>query len=248
MIRNLVSNLSIMGYARVLHTGHGVSEQARSRQRDFVELFLFYGLILLVLWTPGSWQPLLWGVALSSMLAVTYFKFDGPQSIGLGKVNLRQSIWIAGAALAAASIAVLLAVRLNTLQLPVDPAWFFMHYGAYVIWAFVQQLGLQCFFLPRLSRLLPDGISAAAMAAVLFAGAHLPSPILMLATLVWGFVACLLFLRYRDVYSLAIAHAILGITIGITIPGAVDHNMRVGLRYVTYMQPPAAPHSLPQPQ
>jgi Type II CAAX prenyl endopeptidase Rce1-like len=248
MIGNPVSNPSIMGYARVFQFGHRVSENARSRQRDLAELFLTYGLILLVLWTPGPWQPLLWGVALSSMLAITYLKFDGPRSMGLGKVNLRRSIWVAGAALAMASIAVLLAVRFHSLQLPVDRVWFFKHYGAYVIWAFVQQLGLQCFFLPRLSRLLPDRISAAAMAAVLFAGAHLPSPILMLATLVWGFVACLLFLRYRDVYSLAIAHAILGIAIGITIPGALDHNMRVGLRYLTYMQQPAARATSPQPQ
>jgi hypothetical protein len=197
---------------------------------------------------PGPWQPLLWGVALFSMLAITYLKFEGLEPMGLGKVNLRQSIWIAGAALAIASISVLLAVRLHTLQLPVDRVWFVRHYGAYVVWALVQQVGLQCFFFSRLLRLLPDEISAAAMAAVLFAGAHLPSPILMLATLVLGFVACMLFLRYRDVYSLAIAHAILGIAIGITIPGAVDHNMRVGLRYLTYMHPPAARASSPQPQ
>ena len=31
-----------------------------------------------------------------------------------------------------------------------------------------------------------------------------------------------------------IAHAILGITVAITIPGPVVHNMRVGLGYVTY--------------
>jgi len=48
------------------------------------------------------------------------------------------------------------------------------------------------------------------------------------------FLACLLFLRYRNLYPLAMAHAILGITIAITIPGAVDHNMRVGLGYLHY--------------
>jgi hypothetical protein len=31
-----------------------------------------------------------------------------------------------------------------------------------------------------------------------------------------------------------IAHAILGITVAITVPGPVDHNMRVGLGYLTY--------------
>jgi hypothetical protein len=182
------------------------------------------------------------------MLAITYLKFEGLEPMGLHKVNLRQSLWFASVALAMASIAVILAVRLHTLQLPADRVWLVRHYGAYAVWALIQQVGLQCFFFSRLLRLLPGGISAAAMTAVLFAGAHLPSPILMLATLIWGFAACLLFLRYRNVYSLAIAHAILGITIGITIPGAVDHNMRVGIRYLTYMQPPVAQVNSPQPQ
>lgn len=237
-----------MEYARTLQSANGVSENARRRQRDFAELFLIYGLILLVLWTPNNWQPLLWAVALSSMLGITYLKFEGLEPMGLRKVNLRQSLWFAGVALAMASIAVILAVKLHTLNLPADRGWLVRHYGAYAVWALIQQVGLQCFFFSRLLRLLPGGISAAAMAAVLFAGAHLPSPILMLVTLVWGFAACLLFLRYRDVYSLAVAHAILGITIGITIPGAVDHNMRVGIRYLTYMQPPIAQVNSPQPQ
>jgi membrane protease YdiL (CAAX protease family) len=73
-----------------------------------------------------------------------------------------------------------------------------------------------------------------AVAATIFAAAHLPSPILTPITLIWGLAACLLFLRYRNLYPLAMAHALLGITIGIAIPGPVDHNMRVGLGYLTY--------------
>jgi hypothetical protein len=72
------------------------------------------------------------------------------------------------------------------------------------------------------------------MAAGIFSIAHLPSPILTPITLIWGFAACLIFLRYRNLYPLAMAHAILGISIAITIPGHVDHNMRVGLGYLTY--------------
>jgi membrane protease YdiL (CAAX protease family) len=98
----------------------------------------------------------------------------------------------------------------------------------------VQQFLLQCFFLSRLRRLLPGARCAAAVAAVIFAFAHLPSPILVSVTLLWGFAACLLFLRYCNLYTLAIAHAILGITIAITVPGPVTHNMRVGLGYLTY--------------
>ena len=79
-------------------------------------------------------------------------------------------------------------------------------------------------------------------AAVLFSAAHVPNPFLMPATLLWGFASCLLFLRYRNLYPLMMAHAILGITVAITIPGPVVHNMRVGLGYLTYRSHMHAPH------
>ena len=81
---------------------------------------------------------------------------------------------------------------------------------------------------------MPGPIAAALASAGLFALAHLPNPILAPVTLLWGFVACLLFLRYRNLYTLGMAHAVFGITIAICIPGPVIHNMRVGLGYLTY--------------
>ena len=75
---------------------------------------------------------------------------------------------------------------------------------------------------------------AALTAATLFAAAHVPNPVLMPVDVALGPAACLLFLRYRNIYPLMMAHAILGITVAMTIPGPVDHNMRVGLGYLTY--------------
>ena len=72
------------------------------------------------------------------------------------------------------------------------------------------------------------------LAASLFAAAHLPSPILTVLTLVWGSAACLLFLKYRNLYTLGIVHAILGVTVAVSLPAPVIRNMRVGLGYVTY--------------
>ena len=86
----------------------------------------------------------------------------------------------------------------------------------------------------RLLRLLPSRQIAAITATTLFALVHLPNPILAPLTLVWGYAACLVFLHYRNLYVPALSHAILGICIAVTIPGPVDHNMRVGLGYLTY--------------
>jgi membrane protease YdiL (CAAX protease family) len=207
-----------------------------SKQRDFFEVSSIFALLLLVLWTPMPWQLPLWGIALAGMLALTRSRFDGLEPMGLCIGNFRPALWAVGLAFVLAVAAVALAVDLRTLQVPASPIRFVAHYGAYAIWAFVQQIGLQCFFLSRLLRLMPDTLSAVSVAAGMFAIAHLPSPILVVAALIWGFVACMLFLRYRNLYLLAISHAILGIAIGITIPPQLDHEMLVGRRYVTYTE------------
>jgi hypothetical protein len=160
--------------------------------------------------------------------------FDGLKAMGLRTANFFRSLWVVGVALIVAAVAVLVAIWQGTLHIPATPILFIETYCAYALWAAVQQFLLQCFFLSRLLRLLPRERFAAVMAAGIFSIAHLPSPILTPITLIWGFAACLIFLRYRNLYPLAMAHAILGISIAITIPGHVDHNMRVGLGYLTY--------------
>jgi membrane protease YdiL (CAAX protease family) len=152
------------------------------------------------------------------------------------------------AALLGAAAAILVAYQLHTLHLPVGgPMAFIQNYWAYALWACVQQLLLQGFFLPRCLGIARGQVSAALLAGVLFSLAHLPNPILTPITLIWGFAACLLFLRYRNLYPLAMAHAILGIAIAIAIPGPVDHNMRVGLGYLTYHRHARLPAPSAQP-
>jgi membrane protease YdiL (CAAX protease family) len=104
----------------------------------------------------------------------------------------------------------------------------------------MQQFLLQDYFLPRLLRLMRGPVAAALAASVMFSLAHLPNPILTVLTFSWGFIACLIFLRYRNLYTLAVAHAILGITVALVVPGPVIRNMRVGLGYITYASHP--PH------
>lgn len=207
---------------------------ARSRRRDLLELFVAYGLILAVCWTPRPWQKWLWWLAVVVVAGIVCSSFEGRRAMGLRWENFFRSLWIVGVAFLAASAAIALADRWHTLRLPASPLLFVRTYLFYAIWAFVQQFLLQCFFLARLRRLLPGATLAAAAAALVFALAHVPSAFLVPVTLLWGFAACLHFLRYRNLYPLALAHAILGITIAMTVPGPVVHNMRVGLGYLTY--------------
>jgi membrane protease YdiL (CAAX protease family) len=223
----------------------------RSRLRDMAELAVAYGLILLVIWTPRPWQRMFWPIAAIFIAAVTYRSFESLKAMGLQMVNLLRSLWVVGVALVAAVLAVLVAAKLHTLHLPASPLLFVETYAGYAIWACAQQFLLQSIFLARLLRLVPSTNAAALLSALIFAVAHLPNPILTAVTLILGLASCLLFLQYRNLYSLALAHAILGIAIAVTIPGYVIHNMRVGLGYLTYRQRPIAlahtPPRLPQP-
>ena len=44
----------------------------------------------------------------------------------------------------------------------------------------------------------------------------------------------MVFLHYRNLFTLGIAHAILGVCVAISVPATVQHNMRVGLGYLKY--------------
>lgn len=233
-------------------SGFSAEERAkcklRTRRQDLLELGGIYALILMVMWTPRPWNVVLWVVASAITAYIAYLSFEGLRPMGLCTANLVRSLWAVAFAIGVAGIAVVVAGRFHTLHMPETPWLFLRKYGLYVVWAAVQQLILQWFFLARARRLLPDATSAAAVTAGLFAIAHLPNPVLTLITLVFGLAACLFFLHYRNLVPLAIAHAILGICIGITIPGAIDHNMRVGIGYLTYVDEPIAKSELVKPQ
>ena len=208
--------------------------QARGPRRELAEIGIAYALILIVIWTPRPWQRYLWLVAVVGIAAIFASSWPGLRAMGLRAANFFRSLWVVGAALLFALVAVAISAHLHALRNPGDLLHFFANFGLYIVWSGVQQFLLQCFFLSRLLRVIPKPHYAAFAAAGLFALAHLPNPILVLLTIVWGSLACLIFLSYRNLFPLAIAHAILGITIAIAVPGPVDHNMRVGLGYLKY--------------
>ncbi len=156
------------------------------------------------------------------------------EKLGLRRTNLLSSLWIAIAALLLAAILVLVAAHLHTLHAPPTASKFISRFWGYALWAFVQQILLQDVFLRRLLILTPSPRLAALLAALIFALAHLPNPILVPITLLWGFISCLLFLHYRNIIPLALAHAAFGITLAITIPSPLIRNMRVGLGFLRY--------------
>ena len=104
----------------------------------------------------------------------------------------------------------------------------------YLFWTFQQQFMLQSFFFLRLERLLGSR-KAVWAAAGLFAVAHVPNPVLVPATLAAGLAFCELFRRCRNIYTLAIAQAILGMCLAAAVPDALHHHMHVGIGYLGWV-------------
>jgi membrane protease YdiL (CAAX protease family) len=232
----------------------------RTRKRALAELAIAYVLILSVIWSPRPAQRVLWMIAVAAVAIIMARSWDGRTAIGLRRENFWCSMWVPVVALAIAGSVAVVSIHFHGLRLPVPPpsgigstnnafghAMLFVRtYWAYALWTFVQQFLLQGFFLLRLLDIMPGPKTAAFAAATLFALAHIPNPVLCITTLAWGFAACLAFLRYRNLYPLAIAHAIFGIMLAVTIPAPIIRNMRVGLGYLTYGHRHSA--LSPQPQ
>jgi membrane protease YdiL (CAAX protease family) len=206
----------------------------RSARRDLLELAVGYTLIMATIWTPNPTQRVLYWLAFAWIVATTWARRDGWTALGLGRKGLRESLWVVGVALLLSAAAIFIASRTHALHRLHGPTPIYLHGWGYIVWSIMQQFLLQSYFLLRLLRLLPGKAAPILAATGIFALAHLPNPILTPITFIWGVIACLLFLRYRNIYALGLAHGIMGLCVAVTIPSTLHHNMRVGLGYLRY--------------
>jgi membrane protease YdiL (CAAX protease family) len=211
-----------------------VTVPASSRVREIAELAIGYGLILITVWTRNPEQRFFYWSAFAWIAVTGGLNRNLSRPIGLGLQGLLRSLWIVAGATALFFIGLGIAARVHSLHKLYGPLPFGVHILEYSLWALMQQYILQVYVLLRLLRLGMGQFSAVALATLLFAIVHIPNPVLVPAVLIWGAVSCLLYLRYRNLYPLAIAHGMLGMCIAVSVPNAVQHHMRVGIGYLDY--------------
>jgi hypothetical protein len=205
---------------------------APSRARDLIELIVGYGVIIGTIWSPEYLQRIFTPLVLVLTLGIILARRPSREQLGLDWRTFIRAAWILFAAIAFGLISVLIAAKLGTLhQLYKDGL---AHITGYVLWTIYQQVLLQDFFMDRLLRLGLNGSTAVTIAGTLFAAAHLPSPWLTAATLIWGILSCALFRCYHSVWALGLAQGVLGLCFAVCIPDALHHHLRVGLGYLRY--------------
>lgn len=205
-----------------------------SRRRELTELFVGYALILVVVWTPRPAQNVLYWITVAWIVTTSVLSRNRSRPIGFGMHGLWRSFWVVPTATVLFFIGIWIAASVGSLHPLYGPLPLLEHVLEYGIWALLQQFILQVFVLLRLLRLGLSRPRAIGLAALMFAVAHIPNPVLTPAVILWGVVSCWLYLRYRNLYAIALTHGILGMCLAITVPNAINHHMRVGLGYLEY--------------
>jgi membrane protease YdiL (CAAX protease family) len=207
---------------------------ATRRSLIWFQLIVAYVCMEFALWSSQLASRNKW-VLITAITILVFVLLDRPslRRMGLGLPTRFGASMVLAVGFATA-IFLGLVVRWAGGQIPATPMWPSLHLtGQYVGWALIQEFMLQSFFFTRCEDLF--GSSAAVwVAATLFASAHLPSPILTTFTLIGGLFFCEMFRRYRSIYPIGIVHAVLGLTIAVTVPDSLLHHMRVGIGYLRY--------------
>lgn len=204
---------------------------APASTRDLLELAAGFTGILVILWLPTHEQLIFGPIALLAPLVMVLARRPSLNQLGLGLRGFVPSLWIFPAALALSILGIALAKGTGTFHALYQAD--FAHCGGYVVWTMYQQFLMQDYFMPRLTRMLSSD-AAIAVAAVLFAVAHLPNLPLVAATFVWGALSCWLFRHYRNLYILGLTQGLLGLCFAVCVPDSLLHHMRVGLGYWQY--------------
>lgn len=202
----------------------------QDRARSLVEAGVAYAFLESALWSTHVWQ-FAWALAMLFWVTMsTRRSHRTAAELGVGSGGLRQSLWIVPAAMLLSACMISAASfvgSLHGLRGARTPLW---HALLYVAWALVQEFLTMSFIFVRLEDAF-EASTAIYCTAALFCLAHIPNPVLMVATLLMGLIFCWLFQRLRNIYPLAISHALLGLSLSVCLPSSITHFMHVGIAW-----------------
>lgn len=208
-----------------------VKAVSENRVAIVVRLLFPIALIEAALWAPLPLRILCAICAIGSVCWQLRQAASTVGSLGLEARGLIRGSWLLGATMALALAILAIAYCSGSLH----RLWGLRHPGyaiaAYVCWAFVQEFMLQCFCLQML-RSLVSRVTSLLLSGAVFAVAHLPNPSLTLVTFFAGVAFTAIYARKRNLYVVALIHAVLGLTLAVSAPDAWFHGLRVGRSFL----------------
>ena len=191
-----------------------------------VELAAMFALVMAFIWFVHVSAPGLIVVPLALVIGSWVARRDTLRTVGLhpadfdetGDLGMMTAVAVAAMALAAGLVN---PEFTRQGQSVVDLGKGVLKYYG---WALFQQLFLLGYFANRLHRAWPRPVLTAVVAGLLFSVTHIPNPVLMAATFAGGALGAWFFLRSRNLYPLALAHAVLAVAIRYLF----ESSMKVG--------------------
>jgi hypothetical protein len=200
----------------------------------WAQIVVVFLLIESALWSVGPTQKIFSFIGMMAILGFTVANRSSLKELGLGRSGFWPATIAVPIAIVVASGFLALGLWAGTLRSLFGAGSVYMHAFGYGIWSLEQEFILNSFFYVLLEKLLGNNHRTALCAALLFSFVHIPNPILVPATLVGGMLFVEAFRRWRNIYPLGIAHALLGLSLALTVSDSWMHHMRVGLSFLRF--------------
>lgn len=196
------------------------------------EVLAVYAAILLYIWRWKEAHPFLWIPMLAAVLFSQWLQSDTLEAMGLTGRGFRPC---ARACLPILAIVVVAGVFYGLWRHDSAARLASLHavltFAGYLVWCSFQQYLTQSYFNRRLMKVMHSQHLRSFAVGLLFAGAHIPNPVLMVATFAGGVVFAEIFTRHPNIWPLAFVQAVAGFLIGGLSPSWLIHGMKVGPGY-----------------
>jgi membrane protease YdiL (CAAX protease family) len=194
----------------------------------FMEPAMVLLLIMLYIWRlRGVNQG--WAMVIFSLLLLSHFwRGESPRELGFRTENFRACFAAFSPALLFLTLLLLAAgILLQTLRV-LDLERSIIGFLSYCTWGLFQQYILNAYFVNRLLPAASSTSQAALIGAACFSCAHTPNWFLMLVGFVCAYCCARIWIRYRNLYFLGIAHGAIGSMLYLVVPDSVSHHLTVG--------------------
>jgi membrane protease YdiL (CAAX protease family) len=186
------------------------------------------------LWTQGITQVRWYLSAFAVLVISILLSHPRINALGIGFQGMLRAAWAIPVAIVVCAAAIAVSIWLGTFTILYGRQPVYWHSIFYAIWALEQQFILNSFFYKRFEHLFGNTTFSLLITATLFGLVHIPNPVLVPATFLGGLFFVEVFRRSRNIYPLAIAHAMFGLTLAVTFPDHWIRHMRVGLGFLKF--------------
>ena len=194
-----------------------------------LEPAVMFALIMLYIWRLRvAHQPWAALAIFCMMLMSHYRRGESPGDLGFCKSNFRACVRVFSPALLFISLTLLAAgILVQTLRgLELERA--VLGFMAYCVWGLFQQYLLNAYFVNRLLAGSANPAHAATLGAACFSCAHAPNWFLMIVGFAAGYCAARVWIRYRNLWFLGLAHGAIGLMLYLVVPDSISHHLAVG--------------------